>query len=216
MPKGIDISEFQGDINLNNYDIDFVIIRAGDGSYWDDHLDINIQKAINAGLPYGLYWLLRDYKIAEAEKTAARLCEYADSQAVRPTVGIWVDLEDEWDDDPLVCVKPAQAFLATVEVHKYYAGYYCNWHYWDQIHDHLSKYDCWIADWDEDMDDDPNVGTMKQYAVWGNVDRDVCFVPLETYNLQSNDPQNGNKIALLRSKLQEVCKIIKEMEDLIT
>ena len=215
MPKGIDISEFQGDINLLNYDIDFVIIRAGDGSYWDDHLDINIKKAIQSDTPYGLYWLIRDYKIADAEKTAARLCEYADAQAVRPTVGIWVDLEDEWDDDPLVCVKPAQAFLATVEDHNYYAGYYCNWHYWDQIHEHLAKYDCWIADWDEDMNSDPNVGTMKQYAVWGNVDRDVTFVPLETYNLRDNEDHKAEVMILIKNKLADIRRLISEMEELL-
>ena len=42
MPKGIDISEFQGDINIKNLDPDFVIIRYGDGNYEDVRCQQNL------------------------------------------------------------------------------------------------------------------------------------------------------------------------------
>ena len=188
MYLGIDISEFQGDIRITNQ-YDFVIIRAGDGDYWDEKLDVNINKCIAAGVPYGLYWLIRDHRISNAEATADQLCRFADRQKVRPAVGIWCDVEDEYDNDPSEAIPYVNAFCGTVEDCGYYAGIYCNYWYYDHLFPALSKYDCWIADWDEDPEADPGIGTMKQYSTSsGELDRDVSFVPLSTYQI-GKDPE---------------------------
>ena len=60
------------------------------------------------------------------------------------------------------------------------------------------------------------VGTMKQYAVWGNVDRDVCFVPIETYNLRDNEDHKAEVMVLIKNKLADIRRLISEMEELIT
>lgn len=206
MPLGIDISEFNGDFDIRN-NIDFVIIRAGDGEYWDAMLRENIRKAISAGVPYGLYWLIRDHKISNAEATAAELCRFADEQKVRPTVGIWCDVEDEYDDDPSYAIPFVNAFCATVEDSGYYAGIYCNYWYYYHLYPALCKFDCWIADWDDDPETDPEVGTMKQYSTSGGVlDKDVSFVPLSTYQIVKDETPLTleQRVKILEDKVKSI------------
>ena len=203
---GVDISEFNGDFFISR-ELDFIIIRAGDGDYWDAQLKKNIARAKAAGVPYGLYWLIRDWKIANAEATAAELCRFADEQDYKPTVGIWCDVEDEYDRDPSEAVPYVNAFCATVEDCGFYAGIYCNYWYHDHLYPALSKYDCWIADWDEDPETDPGVGTMKQYSTSNGVlDRNVCFVPLSTYQIIKDEKPLTleQRVKILEDKIKEI------------
>lgn len=203
---GVDISEFNGDFNLQK-GTGFVIIRAGDGDYWDARVQQNIDKAIRENVPYGLYWLIRDWKIANAEATASELCRFADKQKVRPSVGIWCDVEDEYDQDPSEAIPYVNAFCGTVEDCGYYAGIYCNYWYHDHLYPALSKYDCWIADWDEDPETDPEVGTMKQYSTTdGVLDRNVCFVPLSTYQIIKDEKPLTleQRVKILEDKIKEL------------
>lgn len=213
MPRGIDISEFQGDFNLAKYAPDFVIIRAGDGDYWDERLDQNVNKAIAAGIPYGLYWLIRSWSIADAEQCAWKLCQYADKRSVKPSVGIWCDVEDEYDADPEDAIPYVDAFCRTIEDEFYYAGIYCNQYYHDCLYPDLGRYDCWIACWDEDPHDDPGYGTMKQYSTSdGTLDLDVCFVPLSTYDLTQDHDKPltlDERVKILEDKIQALERKLK-------
>lgn len=213
MPRGIDISEFNGDINLWNWKPEFVIIRAGDGNYVDVDVFENIEKCREAGIPYGLYWLIRDWSIADAEKTAAKLCEFASAQPVPPSVGIWCDVEGEYDDDPSKAIPFVDAFCRTVEDCGYYAGIYCNQHYYHSLYPDLNRYDCWIAFWDDDPNDDPGFGTMKQYSTSkGRLDLDVCFVPLETYQISKPEPVLSleDRVSILEDKIKKLEELIHE------
>lgn len=201
MPKGIDISEFQGDIDLASYSPDFVIIRAGDGEYWDVKCQDYIDQAIRYGIPYGLYWLIRSWTIAEAEENASQLVKFANRQKVKPTVGIWCDVEDEYDNDPEEAIPFVYAFCGAIEDSGYYAGVYCNHWYHDNLYPDLGRFDCWIAEWDNDPHSDPGVGTMKQYGIVGNIDRDVCFVPLSTYQIKDTELSLEDKVNILWDKI---------------
>ena len=59
--RGIDISEFNGDVNIDALkgQIDFVIIRCGYGSNYtnqdDTQYENNVRKCLAAGIPYGVY-----------------------------------------------------------------------------------------------------------------------------------------------------------------
>lgn len=56
MLKGIDISSHQGDIDLAPLPIDFVIIKATEGTgYVNPYCDPKVQQAKNLGLCWGLY-----------------------------------------------------------------------------------------------------------------------------------------------------------------
>ena len=207
MNLGVDISEFNGNFKITP-DLDFVIIRAGDDDYWDYRLQENIDKAVSAGVPYGLYWLIRDHTIAAAEKTAAALCAFADGQKVAPSVGIWCDVEAEYDHDPSEAIPYVKAFCGSVQDSGYYAGIYCSWWYYEHLYPSCAAFDCWIADWDNDPDNDPGVGTMKQYSTsGGTLDRDVSFVQLSVYQLNS-DPKPAltldERVKALEDKVKEL------------
>jgi len=81
---GIDVSEFQGDINweaVKNDGIEYAIIRVGGrgygtGALYDDKLfDKNIQGSINAGLDTGVYFFSQAITVAEAEEEAKYVLE---------------------------------------------------------------------------------------------------------------------------------------------
>lgn len=59
---GIDISEYQGDVNfgeLKNCDIKTVYIRAAAGDYTDSEFENNSRKAKEAGIKFGYYFTLQ-------------------------------------------------------------------------------------------------------------------------------------------------------------
>ncbi|MBQ7085959.1 MAG: S-layer homology domain-containing protein [Clostridia bacterium] len=81
---GIDVSEFQGDINwesVRNDGIEYAIIRVGGrgygtGALYDDKLFYkNIQGSINAGLDTGVYFFSQAITVAEAEEEAKYVLE---------------------------------------------------------------------------------------------------------------------------------------------
>ena len=214
MPRGIDISEFNGNFNIRGYQPDFVIIRAGDGNYWDARLDENVNKCIDANIPYGLYWLIRDWKISDSEQTAANICKYANTRIEIPTVGIWCDVEDEYDDDPAKAIPFVDAFCRTIEDEGYYSGIYCNQHYYQSLYPNLERFDCWNAVWDDDPHDDPGYGTMKQYSNSdGKLDLDVSFVPLSIYDLKHKEPAPPSatledRVKVLEDKIKLIERIL--------
>jgi GH25 family lysozyme M1 (1,4-beta-N-acetylmuramidase) len=65
----IDISSWQGDIDLSPLPIDAVIVKATEGTnYVNPRCDPKIQQAISLSLPYGFYHYAKDYDpIAEAD-----------------------------------------------------------------------------------------------------------------------------------------------------
>ena len=59
MKNGIDVSQWQGDINWSAVKTDFVILRAGYGrekSQVDTKFEQNYNGAKAAGIPVGAYW----------------------------------------------------------------------------------------------------------------------------------------------------------------
>lgn len=211
---GIDISEWQGDFDLKKQDPEFVIIRAGDGDYWDKYLDTNIRKAVNLGIPYGLYWFLRDHTGAAASRTASNLIAFCESLSSPPTMGIWCDVEDneEWDNNPATAQEPAYSFCETVENAGYYTGIYCNWYFREALFPYCGRFDCWIADWDGGTDPVCDGSTLRQYSNSGGaLDLDVSFIDLADYNIRDVKPSMPDA---------DVKKIIKDLiidlDDIIT
>lgn len=56
MLKGVDISNWQGGLNLNNLDIDFAIMKATEGLYFvDSFCDSWVQQAMSKNIKWGFY-----------------------------------------------------------------------------------------------------------------------------------------------------------------
>ena len=56
MLNGIDISSWQGDIDLSKMDLDFVIVKATEGlNYVNPYCEPKVQQARSLGLKWGFY-----------------------------------------------------------------------------------------------------------------------------------------------------------------
>ena len=54
--NGIDISQWQGDMDLTPYKDGFVILRGGFWTSADPWAERNIAKCEKLGIPWGLFW----------------------------------------------------------------------------------------------------------------------------------------------------------------
>ncbi len=73
MKKGIDVSQWQGDINWGAVNADFAILRAGYGrvkSQIDTKFEQNYRNAKAVGMPLGAYWYSYAMSADEAREEA--------------------------------------------------------------------------------------------------------------------------------------------------
>lgn len=156
--RGIDISEYQKDINLAalKNQIDFVIIRVGYGvsGTIDKKFKRNADLCVELGIPMGFYW----YSYALDELGARKEAE-AFLKAIKPYTpeyGCWFDMEDADgykkkkgmpSDEKLV--EMCYTFCETVENAGYYAGVYASesWFKRQLSGPRLNRFDKWIAQW---------------------------------------------------------------------
>lgn len=194
---GIDISSWQGDIDLAAVAPGFVILRAGYGKNTVDSCAVrNMNECERLGIPYGVYWY--SYALSEADARAeARRCLDA-IKGRKISVGVWYDMEDADGYKsrngalrPDLTSAMCRAFCEIVEAAGYHVGVYTSlsW-YQDGYVSGCDRYDRWIAWWgrnDGNLTTDPSGScSLHQYAgdVWHKgikLDLDVCYTPLSHF-----------------------------------
>lgn len=193
---GIDISEWQGDIDLTPYKDMFVIIRAG---YWtteDKFFRKNVQKCRDLGIPFGLYWfteaLSEEMAVKEAEAFKKTI------KGLDPDLGVWVDQENSeykkangWNPAE-AAGNIAAVICSRMQAAGYYTGVYCSRSWLQYVDPECSQYDHWVADWGRNDGkvnaDTRDIGTMLQYTskLGGkSLDGDICYVSLDHYDKDS-------------------------------
>ena len=90
--NGIDISQWQGDMDLTPYKDGFVIIRGGFWTSADPWAERNIAKCEKLGIPWGLYWYSYALKEAQARQEAEACLKFLAGR--KPRLGVWFDMED--------------------------------------------------------------------------------------------------------------------------
>ena len=90
--NGIDISQWQGDMDLTPYKDGFVIIRGGFWTSADPWAERNIAKCEKLGIPWGLYWYSYALSEAQARQEAEACLEFLAGR--KPRLGVWFDMED--------------------------------------------------------------------------------------------------------------------------
>lgn len=206
MKYGIDISEFQGPNFHIPKNIDFIIIRAGYGDYEDKYFKDNYANAKALGLPIGIYWCV-DPDLA-ADVQSSRCLETIIN--FPPTMGLWVDLEaEDVQDHPSRMSKIGYDIADRLENMGYYTGIYYSLGCGEYLKDLTGRFDSWIACWDDDPEDEPIIGTIKQYGIKNNLDRDACYADFEIYKMKM---PSGATPADLSGALRS---IIKQLEDII-
>ncbi len=194
---GIDVSEFNGDVDFNALkgQIDFAIIRCGYGSNFpsqdDAQFAANVQKCERAGIPYGVYLYSYAQNEGMARSEAAHTLRLLAGR--RPLYGVWYDVEDSTLPAGEALVNNCIAYCTAIEQAGCYCGIY-SFLYWMETRlssPRLDRFDKWVAQWNNTLDYQGNVG-MWQYT--------------------NNGILNGKRFDLDRA-FRDYPKIIREMEE---
>lgn len=193
--KGIDVSEFQSDIDWykvkNSGEVDFAIIRAGYGKEYDQKdkkFDQNARNAQAAGMDFGIYWYSYALDVDSVRKEAEVCMSMLDGYSF--TYPVFFDIEEISQRDQL---SPAQfsaivdTFCSTLEENGYTAGVYSfgsmlETKLYDKI---IEKYSVWVAEYNTAVSVYKGDYDIWQYSSTGRVDGistavdlDYCYVDL--------------------------------------
>lgn len=162
---GIDVSEWQGNINWSHVKTDgvkFAIIRAGIGHRVDDQFANNYAGCKSNSVPVGAYWYSKATTVAEAKQEAQDFLAALKGKTFEYPV--YMDLEEsaQFALGKAKCSELVDAFLTVLEQAGYYAGLYCSTSY---LNSHVSesvrkRYTIWCADYRG------NCGYTGDYGIW--------------------------------------------------
>ncbi len=193
--KGIDISEWQGNLSLDDFKkikesgIEFVIIRCGYTTYGksklkyvDDYFENNYKLCKEIGLMVGTYYYSCATTIEESTSEAQFVLDIIKGKQFE--YPIIIDTEDNHNIDNPNYASSSQAsigknkltpiisnFCQILEKNNYYVAIYAST-YWfrnNLILSDLNMYDKWIAQWSESVNFEENYG-MWQYTSTGQID----------------------------------------------
>ena len=192
---GIDISTWQGNIDLRPYRDQFVIIRAGFDLTTDNKAVRNMDECARLGIPFGVYWYSYALDPVQARREAMACLQVIKGRKI--SVGVWIDMEDadHWkkkhgfrfnrSNVSAIC----NAFCEVAEQAGYYTGIYASKSWMDSYID-CPKYDKWVASWGTNngqlQNDTSAYGTLHQYTS-KPLDKNVMYVPISTYTADKED-----------------------------
>ncbi len=206
--KGMDVSEFQSDIDWNavkSDGVEFVIIRAGYSTRQDYEFDNHIQGANSVGLHIGLYV----YSLAENTDEAISEADFAlglANQCGCVDMPIYIDCEESGLEG---CADGcARAFCDHVNQAGYRGGVYASGNWWANYLDmnYWSDKPVWGASYPQGGWSDPNDCPDGNYGIWqcssscaiagvGAIDGDWAYVAeWESQNTpKDTTPPTGDK-----------------------
>lgn len=196
---GIDISEHNGDINLEPYKGQFVIIRVGWGHFQlDEKFERNVNECKRLGIPFGVYHYSYALNEAEAEAEARGVLNAIAKYKNDIKVGVWFDMEDadgykrnhgfKFSNATIapICYK----FCKMIEDAGYYAGIYTSSSWLQYVNGLNDRFDKWVANWGmNDGTQSTNTsqyGTIQQYTS-KPLDKNIMYADLSSYS-RGNTP----------------------------
>lgn len=191
---GIDISEHNGNIDLNQYKDQFVIIRAGYGfNTVDKKFKRNVEECIRLGIPFGFYWYSYALNKTDAVTEAAFFIKTIAPYKDKIRVGVWLDMEDadHYKINHGLAIKHdtiapiSKAFAEKVEAAGYYSGIYTSKSWLPYLAPECDRFDKWVASWGpvnngQINDDTRKYGTILQFTS-KPLDRDLMYVDISHY-----------------------------------
>lgn len=217
LPKrGIDISEFNGDVNIAALkgQVEFVIIRCGYGSDYqnqdDPQFEANVRKCQQAGIPWGAYLYSYAKTTAMAQSEAAHTLRLL--QGRKPPYGVWYDVEDSSLPAGEALVDNVVTYCDALEQAGYYCGIYASLSWWKTRLNspRLDSYDKWIAQWNTQLDYTGPYGMWQYTNQWvlnGKAfDGDLAYkdYPALTGGKGEDDMTQAEVIQLARAEAQKV------------
>ncbi len=175
--KGIDVSEWQGDIDWKSVaasGIDFAIVRAGYGMYEsqkDAYFEKNMEGAKAAGIGCGAYWYSYATNVTEAQKEAELF--YETIKGYKFEYPIYFDIESVGVAglNAAQISKITDTFCSYMESKGYYIGVrsytsFLNSKFEPEI---FEKYDVWVSQFDVAKPQYTGTYGLWQYSSTGTV-----------------------------------------------
>lgn len=201
---GIDISKHNGNINLEPYKGQFVIIRVGYGHFHlDEKFERNVNECKRLGIPFGVYHYSYALNEAEAEAEARGVLNAIAKYKNDIKVGVWFDMEDadgykkkhgfKFSNGTIapICYK----FCKMIEDAGYYSGIYTSSSWLQYVNGLNDRFDKWVANWGKNdgtqHTNTSQYGTLQQYTS-KPLDKNVMYADLSRYsrgNTTSVKPQ---------------------------
>ena len=185
--EGIDVSEWQGDINFSTVKevgVDSVYIRASEGfDYRDPYVRSNYDKARASGMNVGFYHYITAQNTQQAQEQADFFVSVI--RGLQVEMKFALDYEEFYNLTKDQISEIALAFMDRVSELTgescvlYASAYYAN----HNFNNDVAKYDLWVADWG--VSEPFLEGPWRSYAAWQytdagrvagigtNVDRDL-------------------------------------------
>ena len=189
---GVDVSEFQGDINWGQVaktDKEFAIIRVGYNDKQDAKFETNYKNAKAVGIPVGCY--MYSYAVTEQAAIEEAYIVMERIKGKQFEYPIYLDIEDpkllkpEYNLTKKKRTDNALAFVRTMQENGYYVGVYANLNWFTNYLDvGRIKAECetWIAHYNPSYDYKNSGYGMWQYTyegkvsgISGNVDLNICY-----------------------------------------
>lgn len=197
---GIDISKHNGNINLEPYKGQFVIIRVGYGHFHlDEKFERNVNECKRLGIPFGVYHYSYALNEADAEAEARGVLNAIAKYKNDIKVGVWFDMEDadgykkkhgfKFSNSTIapICFK----FCKMIEDAGYYSGIYTSSSWLDYVKGLNDRFDKWVANWGKnDGTQHTNTsqsGTIQQYTS-KPLDKNIMYADISRYSRGNTTP----------------------------
>lgn len=201
---GIDISKHNGNINLEPYKGQFVIIRVGYGHFHlDEKFERNVNECKRLGIPFGVYHYSYALNEADAEAEARGVLNAIAKYKNDIKVGVWFDMEDadgykkkhgfKFSNSTIapICYK----FCKMIEDAGYYSGIYTSSSWLQYVNGLNDRFDKWVANWGKNdgtqHTNTSQYGTLQQYTS-KPLDKNVMYADLSRYS-RGNTTQPQSK-----------------------
>lgn len=189
---GIDVSEWQNDIDWSAIQTDFAIIRAGYGrvaSQKDKKFEANYAGCKANGIPCGAYWYSYAVTPEEAVLEANACIEILKGKKFEYPIYFDVEQQEQFILGREAVSAIIYAFMSTLEKAGYWVGLYMSAYYLKNYVDEVipKRYALWVAHHGVDSPDYSGTYGMWQYSsegrvsgISGNVDLDIGYIDYPT------------------------------------
>lgn len=197
---GIDISKHNGNINLEPYKGQFVIIRVGYGHFHlDEKFERNVNECKRLGIPFGVYHYSYALNEADAEAEARGVLNAIAKYKNDIKVGVWFDMEDadgykkkhgfKFSNSTIapICYK----FCKMIEDAGYYSGIYTSSSWLQYVNGLNDRFDKWVANWGKNdgtqHTNTSQYGTLQQYTS-KPLDKNIMYADISRYSRGNTAP----------------------------
>lgn len=187
---GIDVSEWDGNVDFSLYKDQFVIIRLGFGTNIDKKAVRNMNECEKFGIPYGVYWHSYALTAKDAEEEA-ELCLNMINGKRKVRVGVWIKMSDadhykekhgvtSQEDISAIC----KAFCEKIKKAGYYIGIQSDASWFGIKIKECGKYDWWVSSYGVDNGklntNTSAMGSLQQYSS-KPLFKNVMYKPIYKY-----------------------------------